>query len=426
LLAHRDPARSADPRVRELVAQLAQLPPAPAPRGHFRAELRAQLVAVTPRLVATGPEVPVRTTARSWRTPAGAATTATLLRRLASVRAGRPIAVAVGVLCVFALLLGGAVWISDRAIPGDTLYTVKRATENARLALAGSDTEKAKDYLSFAKTRAAEVAKLLGQPAAAAAAGGSIAAGFVSVHTAKLVGTTLDSADGDVRNASRLLTRKAVGDRATAPLSVLIGWAPGQLARLRHIAARLPSGPVLDRVRSSTQLVQAALTRAEQLRSNVACACLAGAPSDQLGPVPCTACTPRVPVQGPAGTAPPASSPASSTARRPAQPNAPGATSTTAPGQAPLPGGARSGSSGSTSTGSAIPPAAGNSPRDPGHQRSSTSAAQPGAGGPTGGATSTPAGGSQPSSSGAPSPSGAPSSPQPSRTCLIVLLGICL
>src|SRR6185437_4847649 len=52
LRRYEDPAQSRDPRIREIVAALATLEPAPAPRAHFRAELRAQLVAVTPRLVA--------------------------------------------------------------------------------------------------------------------------------------------------------------------------------------------------------------------------------------------------------------------------------------------------------------------------------------------------------------------------------------
>src|ERR1700709_497436 len=54
LRRRRDPAKSSDPRVRELVAALATLEVAPAPRADFRAELRAQLVAVTPRLVDEG------------------------------------------------------------------------------------------------------------------------------------------------------------------------------------------------------------------------------------------------------------------------------------------------------------------------------------------------------------------------------------
>src|ERR1700712_475421 len=49
-----DPINSRDPRIRAVVAGLQTLDVAPAPRAHFRAELRAQLVAVAPRLIADG------------------------------------------------------------------------------------------------------------------------------------------------------------------------------------------------------------------------------------------------------------------------------------------------------------------------------------------------------------------------------------
>src|SRR5690348_17059209 len=49
-----DPAHSADPNIRAIVSGLRTLEIAPPPRAHFRAELRAQLVAVAPRLVAEG------------------------------------------------------------------------------------------------------------------------------------------------------------------------------------------------------------------------------------------------------------------------------------------------------------------------------------------------------------------------------------
>src|SRR5215475_6297628 len=49
-----DPVASADPMVSALVARLSSLPSPPKPSAGFREELRAQLVAVAPRLVAEG------------------------------------------------------------------------------------------------------------------------------------------------------------------------------------------------------------------------------------------------------------------------------------------------------------------------------------------------------------------------------------
>src|SRR4051812_7061057 len=54
LRRYEDPARSSDPRIRAVVAGLSTLEIAPPARAHFRAELRSQLVAVAPRLVAEG------------------------------------------------------------------------------------------------------------------------------------------------------------------------------------------------------------------------------------------------------------------------------------------------------------------------------------------------------------------------------------
>src|SRR4051794_35737826 len=63
-----DPEHSRGPRVRALVGQLRTLE-APAPRPEFRDELRAQLVAITPRLVAEG-DTPSQTKRRPLPVPA--------------------------------------------------------------------------------------------------------------------------------------------------------------------------------------------------------------------------------------------------------------------------------------------------------------------------------------------------------------------
>src|SRR3954471_21067955 len=104
-----DPATSRDPRVRAVVGALATLP-APEMRAEFRAELRGQLVAITPRIVAEGEETdrPSRAVAtaapRSRPTPQGRAAPSTPARhsdsaidRLRRIHLGRPLAVATAV-----------------------------------------------------------------------------------------------------------------------------------------------------------------------------------------------------------------------------------------------------------------------------------------------------------------------------------------
>ena len=54
------------------------------------------------------------------------------------------------------LALSGVSVASGEAIPGDALYGVKRSTERAQLALAGSDLTRGQLYLDFARTRLPE------------------------------------------------------------------------------------------------------------------------------------------------------------------------------------------------------------------------------------------------------------------------------
>lgn len=311
LRRHEDPERSADPRIRRIVAELRTLEPAPAPRAHFRAELRSQLVAVAPRLIAEGThdEAPGRRAAAH-----ADATSRSLADRLAAVSGrlrgrplGRPIAIVTAVIAVFALLLGGAVLVSKKALPGDTLYALKRANENVQLSLTSGDTARGKAYLSFASTRAQEAGELLQRSSALAAGPGSTAAAGINANTQKLVAGTLNSADDDTRNASKLLGGEAVRNGSTAPLTAITTWAPGQLTKLQAVVDRIPAGALHDRAASSVQLVRAATARAQALHALSGCSCLGSAATDALGPVPCPVCDlPQSPAPTPTpGTATP-------------------------------------------------------------------------------------------------------------------------
>lgn len=303
LRRYEDPAKSADPKVRTLVALLGSVEFGPAPDPEFRAELRSQLVAVAPRLVAEGrAETPPAASVRSARRIVGLA---------------RPLTLLAGGVALIAVLFGGAVWISQRALPGDALYGLKRASENVALSLTLGDTAKARRYLSLAGTRAGEVSALL---ARTAAAGSAAPAGGLSPRTVALVDNTLSSADRDLRSASQLLGAQSVRDSSPAPLNILTEWAPGQLARLTSIVAAVPPGQVRDRALSSTQLVRQALARAASLRLQSGCRCLGNAPTDSLGPVPCVRCTPSTP-----GVSGGSSTPGGRSAARTTAP-APGAT----------------------------------------------------------------------------------------------------
>jgi hypothetical protein len=341
-----DPARSADPQIRQLVAQLATLDPAPPPRAHFRAELREQLVAVAPRLVAEGQTI---TAPPPTERPAGAAHAAprhqskvgALFGRRGRISIARPLGVLTAVIALFAVLLGGAVWVSKKSLPGDALYSLKRANEDVQLSFATGDKAKGREYLSFARTRAEEVAALLKRSSSSASGAGPAAAGGISAHTAHLIQTTLNAADSDLRNGSQLLSGQAARNGTTSSLSIITSWAPGQLTRLQKIADRLgTTGPLHDRAAASSQLTSEAYARAKELKAVVDCDCLTESGTDELGPLPCTDCaSPRNP-GGPNGTSGGATPSAPSNGAPPTA-SVPGTGSTDAPpsGSASTPGG---------------------------------------------------------------------------------------
>jgi uncharacterized membrane protein YgcG len=364
LRRYEDPARSADPRIRQLVTQLASLDPTPPPRAHFRAELRAQLVAVAPRLVAEGTTEttrPVRP-ARSAAGPAHAAATpersrsrlSSVFARTGQVSIARPLGVLTAVIALFAVLLGGAVWVSKKALPGESLYALKRANESAQLSFASGDTAKGREYLKFARTRAEEVAALLKRASASATDGGAGAAAGINSHTAHLIDTTLDAADNELRSGTQLLAAQAVRSGSPDPLAIMTAWAPDQVERLQDISARLPAGSLHNRATKSTTLTDEAYDRARALPPVVGCKCLTTTTTDQFGPKPCTArcATPKRPAPGTGpSTAPPPTGAGS--APNPTSP----ATKVTnnSPGSGTAPGGSGGGSGSGSSGGGGLP-----------------------------------------------------------------------
>jgi hypothetical protein len=287
LRRHRDPAASRDPRVRELVAALATVEAAPAPRPDFVAELRVQLVAVTPRLVEEG--------------TAGLLTADEPKRQAAPdrrrVHVKRPLLVVASVLTAFVVLLGGAVLLSQNALPGDALYGLKRASENTEYALAGGAVDRGKLKLEFAARRIGEVADLLPKASALAAGTGAVADGGLNPSSAKLVRQTLASADSDVTSASRQLAGAAVSGNSAAPLNDLTDWTPDELTALAGIIARVASdAPTHAQAVHTRNLIAAAQQRATILRADLGCSCLDSSGSDELGPLPCsTGCAPTQP-----------------------------------------------------------------------------------------------------------------------------------
>ena len=246
----------------ELISRLRALPAPPAPDERFLAELRTQLVAITPRIVDESRELadPPSQPARRGR--------------LASFR--RPLMSLAGAAAVLVILLGCAVWFSGGALPGQSLYGIKRASENLQLSLAGSPSDKAMKYLRFAASRAKESSSLIGSAP--------------SDRVDQLVTTALRSADGDTRNGVRLLDQAAVSQHSVAPLAPLPAWLSEQSGRIGALARTLPAGPARSQAAASLTLLHQAAVRASQLKAQLNCGCLSTTRSDALGPLPCTSC----------------------------------------------------------------------------------------------------------------------------------------
>lgn len=269
----------------DLISRLRGLPVGPVPDPQFTAELRSQLVAIAPRIVAESAIEPAFDARKSPRP--------SLLRAIR-----RPLIAFAGSAAVLVLLLGLAVWMANGALPGQSMYGVKRASENFQLSLAGSDTDKGKAYLDQAASRATEAAKL---------AGGSST--LPNARSNSLITNTLNTADSDLRSGMALLGKAAVNQKSASPLATMNSWASQQYNRLAELQRRLPAGQAQSKVAASITLVQSAASRASQLTADIGCGCLSTAHSDDLGPLPCAGCstsTPKAPIPPvvPTGVAP--------------------------------------------------------------------------------------------------------------------------
>jgi Domain of unknown function (DUF5667) len=255
----------ADEGLAELVAIGHSLPAArPGVRvdPEFRAGLRAMLVATAER------DGIGRTASTAATEPVSghAATARSGLRAGLLGRGGRRIrargAIVIGV-AAGAMAVSGISAASENASPGDALYGVKRSTERAQLAMAGSDVTRGQLSLDFARTRLAEAASMSGGDA-----------GFAGV---------LDDMDADTRKGVKLLNTAAVARRDTKPLATIDDFAARQRQTLTPVLERLTSAN-RERAMGSLGLLDAAHERADDLRTGLSCTPVTPAGSDVLGP----------------------------------------------------------------------------------------------------------------------------------------------
>lgn len=203
---------------------------------------------------------------------------------------------------VLAMALAGAgLLVSSDAVPGDSLYAVKRVAESAGVALTLDDAGKAHRHLALATTRLDEVEKLVHEDPRAA--------------DPRLVTSALREFDDSTGLGSRALLAVHGGNAEVG--EELRAWASEQWARLAALQPALPA----DSGATDTLALLDRLVGRTRALEDPACT---GVPRDvdDLGPVPaggsCAGGTDAV-----AGS-PPGSPPGSGTT--PTEPVAPSAT----------------------------------------------------------------------------------------------------
>ncbi|WP_305784916.1 DUF5667 domain-containing protein [Symbioplanes lichenis] len=249
----------ADDQLAELVAiahSLSAARPGAQVDPEFRTGLRAMLVAAAERdgIGATAPAADEESEA------------AAPVRKLFG-RTGRRIrargVIVIGV-AASAMAVSGISAASESAAPGDALYGVKRSTERAQLAMAGSDITRGQLSLTFARNRLAEAAAMRGDD--------------VKFRDA------LDDMDADTKQGVKLLTSGAVTRKETTGLASVDSFVDSQRRLLTPAVDRL--GPVnQERAQKSLSLLDAVEKRSKTLRERLGCSPVpAVSGSDALGP----------------------------------------------------------------------------------------------------------------------------------------------
>jgi len=163
-----------------------------------------------------------------------------------------------------AMAVSGISAASESAHPGDALYGVKRSTERAQLAMAGSSLTRGQLSLNFARTRLAEAISLPDDDS-----------GF---------GAVLKDMDADTVQGVKLLNASAVARKDATPLNTVDGFVATQRRAIEPALERLSAGN-RDRALRSLNLLDDVAKRSANLRTGLACETVTPAGrADALGP----------------------------------------------------------------------------------------------------------------------------------------------
>ncbi|MFJ9520886.1 DUF5667 domain-containing protein [Kitasatospora sp. NPDC101801] len=154
------------------------------------------------------------------------------VRSGARLRWGRRLAIGGLVAGVAVGGFAGAAAASSNALPGDTLYGMKRGLEDLRLSWAGSDSEVGALLLDQASTRLEEAQSLLGR----ADTGTTL-----SPATVEQVRRALDDMHTEAVKGRELLRSVYRSNGSLAPMRKLAGFADGEDERWATVQGRLPA-----------------------------------------------------------------------------------------------------------------------------------------------------------------------------------------
>ncbi|MEU1284431.1 DUF5667 domain-containing protein [Kitasatospora sp. NPDC005856] len=127
--------------------------------------------------------------------------------------------------------LTGAAAASANALPGDTLYGLKRGLEGLRLDFADSDSERGELLLDNAATRLGEAKTLVGR---------TDPAGALSPATVDQVRRALDDMHADALRGRELLRSVYRSNGSLDPMRALAGFAHDEDGRWSELQGRLP------------------------------------------------------------------------------------------------------------------------------------------------------------------------------------------
>jgi hypothetical protein len=241
-------ARHADPEQAALVALATAIGgrPRPVMDAEKKTVQRAQLIAAMEQAIADGSFSEGRVPEQ--RTEPHGTHRATGLRKFTPrSRLTRRLAVGGLSVGVAAGALGGVAAASTNALPGDTLYGLKRGMEDLKLDMASGDASRGKVYLDMAATRMQEARRLMDRGRG----------GQLDPESVAEVRKALSGMHQEVAEAHRLLAKAYKDDGSLQPMELLNTFAQNHRQSWSDLRGKLPSQltDVSDQVSSALDAI---------------------------------------------------------------------------------------------------------------------------------------------------------------------------